>query len=263
MAYVMLLTTIFIILVLVLDLPSPRQSYKSPSVKSRELYHIRKTYGPLILTESEELAWPHKQFISIKYPNDTYARWANVADIKDDQIKYIGTHADCWLRLENVSNSNIRAIHWGLVRSRGKYYIFEVHGHPISQNLDYDWWNHPYSQVDENVRVESGLMSLTVYRDEKPITIEGKNTNGVAVIEFDEEKSTQGNIIGSAPHCWITLPDPDLPPYLAIRDRRGHHRVLYEYYDYFDCLRNNGQKPEQYLTRADRSFEIGGYRITL
>ena len=93
MAYVLLLTTIFIILVLVLDLQIPKESYKPesykpPAFKSRELYEIKKTYGPLILTESEELAWPHKQFISIKYPNDTYARWANVEDIKDDQIKY-------------------------------------------------------------------------------------------------------------------------------------------------------------------------------
>jgi len=259
MVYLLILFIMFPLLLLGLPLvPGMEKAAEGESrSKSRHLFEIKETYGPLILPELEELAWPPKQLISIKHPNDVYGRWATVEDIKDNDIKYIGTGDTgdtCWLRLDGEHDASIRDCHWGFVRNRGRYYIFEVGADTSPYEPDYDWWNYPFTQVEGAFKFGSDLVDLTIFRDDRPITIEGKNTNGVAVLDIDEIRPNEVHTIGSSPGCSITLPDPDLPPYLARRGRQGHHRVLYDYY----------ASPDQgYLMRADKMFEIGGYRVTL
>jgi len=228
---------------------------ESAKLRYRDAYEIEQTYGPLSFAEAEELAWPLKQFISIKKPDDKYSRWAKVEEIRDDNIRYIGSATDCWLSIDGPYASELRPYHLGMVRSRGSFFVFELDANCKPSDLNYDWWNHPYSHLTDSDEFEVGGLRIVFYRKKKPITIEGKNTDGVAVLNMERETSAavRTGTIGSASDCWITLPDSELPQYMAVRRTLGHHRVLYAY---------GASADADYLTRADRECELGGYRIT-
>lgn len=214
-------------------------------------------YGPLTLADEKEVAWP-AQSISIKYPDDNYTRWADINKQDESIIKWIGSAPDCWLRIEDSKSLGVRPYHMGLVRCRGRYYIFELNLKLKDPNSYFEWWNAPYKEVPEAGEFKLGNIDLVIYRHKRPMTIEGKNTDGVAIINTEKTNKYSSQVIGSAPDCWITLPDPDLPAYMAVRRRCGHHRVLYEYgYE----LSEDPETP--YITRADKAFELGGYYVTL
>lgn len=233
--------------------PEAPRDFPAPP-RERSVYEAETTPGPLTLSEQTECTWPDKQFISIKHPSDKYARWAEAEDITDTNIKYIGCAKECWLRLTGPELSGIRDYHLGLVRSRGAYHIFEIDPAQEECGPDYDWWNRPYEIVKDTLTFTIGNIELAIYRDKMPITIEGKNTDGIAIINSHEAEVNHNRIIGSAPDCWITLPDPTLPAYMAERRSLGHHKVLYAY---------GYQEGDQYITRADRAFQLGGYSVTL
>lgn len=240
------------------EITIPESGYKKvepAKPRYRDVFEIEQTYGPLSLAEAEELAWPPRQFISIKKPNDKYARWAIVEEIRDDHVRYIGSATDCWLSIDEPYDSELRSYYLGIVRSRGSYFVFELDAKRKTYDLNYDWWNHPYSHLTDFEEFEAGGLRIVFYRNKKPITIEGKNTDGVAVLDMKNENSAtdRAGTIGSASNCWITLPDPELPEYIAVRRTKGHHKVLYAYGVSTDA---------EYLTRADRECELEGYRIT-
>ena len=145
----------------------------------RYAHQIALTYGPLSIVEAGELAWPTKQFISVKKNNDKYARWAKIEEINDGQIRYIGSAEDCWLSMDEADVSGVRPYHLGIVKSRGSFFVFELDAKRKAYGLNYDWWNHPYSNLTDSEKFEVGNISLVFYRSKKPVTIEGKNTNGI------------------------------------------------------------------------------------
>jgi len=191
--------------------------------------------------------------ISIKYPNDNFGRLAETEFFKDSEIRFIGTAADCWLRLESEALSGVRPHHLGIVGSDSEFYVFEVKEGEDNIGPDYNWRQHPYEIISKPLTFRIGNAVLVIFGDEKPFTIEGKNTNGVAVVNFEGPPQHWPITIGSSPDCYITLPDPDLPAYIGIMQSLSNHRYLFPYDG-----RNTGEEP---LIRADRYFEIAGYQV--
>jgi len=155
--------------------------------------------------------------------------------------------------LESEGLSGVRPYHLGIVYSDNEFYVFEVEEGYHNNGPDYAWRQHPYEKIFEPLTFRIGNAVLVIFGNEKPFTIEGKNTNGVAVVNFEGPPQYGPITIGSSPDCYITLPDPDLPAYIGIMGNLSNHRYLYPY--------DGWNRGEEVLIRADRYFEIAGYQV--
>ncbi|MDB2439517.1 hypothetical protein N9W89_12450 [Hellea sp.] len=250
--YFILATLAFLLIAWIFRNTKLRSLVKSLPL-SLPAYKTKNSVGPRSLADEDKMARYFSSRISIKYPDDNFGRLAETKPFKDSAIKFIGTAADCWLRLESEALSGVRPHHLGIVSSDSEFFVFEVKKGDDNIGPDYDWRQHPYETIFKPLTFRVGNAVLVIFGREKPFTIEGKNTNGVAVVNFEGPPEYGPITIGSSPDCYITLPDPDLPDYIGIMKSLSNHRYLYSYDGW-----NTG---EEALIRADRYFEIAGYEV--
>jgi len=68
--------------------------------------------------------------------------------------------------------------------------------------------------------------------------------------------------IGSSPECWLTLPDPNLPPVVARLEHHGNHVYLYEIPKAQYPQASDVVIDDRSATRVDNfQFIVAGYKL--